>query len=564
MKDNREFCLGNFTVEPGKKKSGFLRIGGGEFQLPATILHGEQPGKTVLITAGIHAEEYVGIQSALELSEMLKVQKIAGTVVIVKVVNRKAFELRSGSDSHEDGKNLNRVFPGSKEGTWSERLAYAIEKELLSIADYYIDLHSGDSYEQLTPYVYYAGAAAKEVVEQSREMAQQADVPYMVGSNVAMGGCYNYAASLGIPSILLERGQMGGWTKEESHSTRRDVRNILCHLGIYQGEKDYRNYYPLEVKNLCYQAANEQGLWYPCKKPGDMIQQGDMLGVIKDYEGKILEVCKAEYGGVILYQTGSLQVQESGSVIAYGKISRESDSRKERIAGYWSKRSDSFQAQRRAELHSSMADRWLLEIQKYLPQRKLKILDVGCGSGFFTILLGKQGHEVLGTDLTPDMIEKSRELAKEEGVDCKFEIMDAENLDFPDETFDVVISRNLTWTLPDAGHAYDEWCRVLKKGGILLNFDANYGSSNFADTSHLPENHTHNQVGMDMMQECEEIKKQLPISSYIRPAWDVETLGNLGILELSLDLGVGKRIYIKKDEFYNPVPIFTLCGKKEE
>lgn len=564
MKDNREFCLGNFTVEPGKKKSGFLRIGGGEFQLPATILHGEQPGKTVLITAGIHAEEYVGIQSALELSEMLKVQKIAGTVVIVKVVNRKAFELRSGSDSHEDGKNLNRVFPGNKEGTWSERLAYAIEKELLSIADYYIDLHSGDSYEQLTPYVYYAGAAAKEVVEQSREMAQQADVPYMVGSNVAMGGCYNYAASLGIPSILLERGQMGGWTKEESHSTRRDVRNILCHLGIYQGEKDYRNYYPLEVKDLCYQAANEQGLWYPCKKPGDMIQQGDMLGVIKDYEGKILEVCKAEYGGVILYQTGSLQVQESGSVIAYGRISRESDSRKERIAGYWSKRSDSFQAQRRAELHSSMADRWLLEIQKYLPQRKLKILDVGCGSGFFTILLGKQGHEVLGTDLTPDMIEKSRELAKEEGVDCKFEIMDAENLDFPDETFDVVISRNLTWTLPDAGHAYEEWCRVLKKGGILLNFDANYGSSNFADTSHLPENHTHNQVGMDMMQECEEIKKQLPISSYIRPAWDVETLGNLGILELSLDLGVGKRIYIEKDEFYNPVPIFTLCGKKEE
>lgn len=564
MEENKVFCLGNFTVQPGEKKSGFLKIGNGEFQLPAAVLHGKQPGKTVLITAGIHAEEYVGIQAAMELEQELKIQKLAGTVVIVKVVNRKAFELRSGSESHEDGKNLNRVFPGDPKGTWSDRLAHAIEKELLSIADYYIDLHSGDSYEQLTPYVYYAGAADKEVVEQSREMAQQADVPYMVGSNVSMGGCYNYAASLGIPSILLERGQMGGWTQEESHSTRRDVRNILCHLGIYQGEKDYRNYYPLEVKDLCYQAANEQGLWYPCKKPGDMIRQGDILGVIKDYEGEILEVCKAEYGGVILYQTGSLQVQESGSVIAYGRISRESDSRKERIAGYWSKRSDSFQAQRRAELHSTMADRWLLEIQKYLPKRKLKILDVGCGSGFFTILLGKQGHEVLGTDLTPDMITKSRELAKEEGIDCRFEIMDAENLDFPDETFDVVISRNLTWTLPDAGHAYEEWCRVLKKGGILLNFDANYGSSNFADTSHLPENHTHNKLGMDMMQECEEIKKQLPISSYIRPAWDVETLGNLGILELSLDLGVGKRIYIEKDDFYNPVPIFTLCGKKEE
>ena len=102
----------------------------------------------------------------------------------------------------------------------------------------------------------------------------------------------------GDSQYLIERGQMGGWTEEESHSTRRDVRNILCHLGIYQGEKDYRNYYPLEVKDVCYQAANEPGLWYPAKKPGDMIQQGETLGVIKDYEGQILEVCRAEYGGV--------------------------------------------------------------------------------------------------------------------------------------------------------------------------------------------------------------------------------------------------------------------------
>ena len=66
-----------------------------------------------------------------------------------------------------------------------------------------------------------------------------------------------------------------------------------------------------------------------------------------------------------------------------------------------------------------------------------------------------------------------------------------------------------------------------------------------------------------MLQENENIKKQLPISNYVRPAWDVETLGKLGIQELSLDLGVSRRIYVEKDEFYNPVPLFTLCGKKE-
>ena len=167
-----------------------------------------------------------------------------------------------------------------------------------------------------------------------------------------------------------------------------------------------------------------------------------------------------------------------------------------------------------------------------------------------------------GTDLTPEMIEHSRLLAKDEGASCQFLVMDAENLEFEDETFDVVISRNLTWTLPDVEQAYREWKRVLKKDGILLNFDANYGASNFADTTHLPEHHAHNTLGDAMMQECEEIKRQLPISSFIRPAWDVDTLGKLGMDEISLDLGISRRLYPVKDEFYNPTPLFALRVRK--
>ena len=56
------------------------------------------------------------------------------------------------------------------------------------------------------------------------------------------------------------------------------------------------------------------------KKPGEMIRQGEVLGVVKDYEGRVLEVSRAEYDGVILYQTGSLQVKEGGPMIAYGKF----------------------------------------------------------------------------------------------------------------------------------------------------------------------------------------------------------------------------------------------------
>ena len=162
------------------------------------------------------------------------------------------------------------------------------------------------------------------------------------------------------------------------------------------------------------------------------------------------------------------------------------------------------------------------------------------------------------------MIIHSRELAKEENASCTFEVMDAENPDFPDGTFDVIVSRNLTWTLPDAARAYKEWIRVLKPGGILINADANYGADDFSDTADLPANHAHFTVGDAMMQECEEIKRQLPISSYVRPAWDLETLGKLGINRFSIDLGISSRIYTKKDEFYNPTPMFLICGEKNE
>lgn len=558
-KKRAPFQLSNVTVEPGTKWEGELELGSGEFCLPATIFHGHGTGRTMLITAGIHAGEYVGIQAAIELSQKLKIEKVKGTIILIKAVNRPAFEQRKGSMGLTDGKNLNQEFPGNPNGTEMEKLAWAIVQELQSKADYYIDLHSGDDYEKLTPYVYYAGAAESSVVEASRQMAEQVDVPYMVRSNVASGGAYNYAASQEIPGILIERGGMGDWTYEEVLSTRRDVRNILCHLGIYQGMKDFRTYYPLEVTDVCYQSAEQSGLWYPFKKVGDMVQEKDILGEVRDYEGNVKEVCIAEFDGVLLYQCGTLQVLGDGPMVAYGRIVSRYDERKERIVNYWEKRSDSFLVQKRQELHSAMAERWMNEIRSQLPEgKKLRILDVGCGAGFFSILLAKEGHQVTGIDLTPDMIRNARILAEEEKTDCEFMIMDAENPDFPDGTFDVVISRNLTWTLPHVSHAYQEWIRVLKKGGVLLNFDANYGLTDFSNVEELPENHAHNILGDDMMRECEELKRQLPISSYSRPAWDIETLGAMNLKEFQVDLGISSRIYIEKDAFYNPVPMFML------
>lgn len=562
----QSFQLGDVTVRRGEKYQGDISFANGDIVLPGTIICGKLPGKTMLITGGVHSGEYVGIQACVELGAELQPEKTVGTIVILKVLNRPAFENRAGSLGLSDGKNLNRVFPGNPNGTEMERLAWAITKEVYPKVDYYIDLHSGDDFEALTPYVYYAGKAAQEVTEVSRKMAEQVDVPYMVRSMVSSGGAYNYAASKGIASILLERGGMGAWTSEEVNSDKRDVRNILSSLDMYQIRRDVRNYVPMEVTDVCYQAASEDGLWYPAAKPGDMVAEGALLGTIRDYNGKLRETCRAEYTGVVLYQTCSLQVTEGGPVVAYGRIVREPeyDDRKEQIVHYWEKRSESFLEQRRSELANPIAKRWMKEIEKQIPAgRRLKILDVGCGAGFFSILLAKEGHEVFGIDLTPEMIENAIQLAEEENADCCFQVMDAENPMFADETFDVVISRNLTWTLPNAEHAYGEWMRVLKTGGVLLNFDANYGKEDVADTKGLPEAHAHFKVGNEMLEECERIKSQLPISRKNRPAYDVAVLCENTAGEIRIDTSLGKRIYLEKDEFYNPAPMFSICAVKQ-
>jgi SAM-dependent methyltransferase len=158
-------------------------------------------------------------------------------------------------------------------------------------------------------------------------------------------------------------------------------------------------------------------------------------------------------------------------------------------------------------------------------------------------------------NLTPEMIAGAERAAGEAGVKADFQIMDAEHPDFADETFDLVISRNLTWTLPNPGKAYEEWLRVLKKGGILLNFDAEYAKEDHAQ-----------QVGCelgtglncDMIQECRRIYDLLAISRLTRPEWDRQMLQSLGAKSIETDLEVGLRVYPEERRFRQEFPFFSI------
>lgn len=305
--------IAGHELTPGKTVKDHIHVEGTELHIPHVLLCGERPGPTVLISAGIHNAEYVGIQAAIELSNELDVRELRGNVVVLPLANRSGFENRTMSMVYEDGKNLNRVFPGDREGSEADRLAFMLFEVFIKEVDVYIDLHSGDGYETLVPYVYYLGDAPGE--DAARQMVACVDTEYCVRSRCRTGGAYNLASVNGIPSVLIERGQLSLFSRDEIEADKEDVRNILRRLDVLDGAwVEHPKQELLEYSD----DAPCSGCWYPEKSVGERFRAGEKLGEIRDYFGSGLFTEYAPQDGILLHQCSSLSIVEGGPMVTYG------------------------------------------------------------------------------------------------------------------------------------------------------------------------------------------------------------------------------------------------------
>ncbi len=237
-----------------------------------------------------------------------------------------------------------------------------------------------------------------------------------------------------------------------------------------------------------------------------------------------------------------------------------------RVERYWTQRAHDFKTVRRNELRDPISSRWMDEMTVRFPKSgALDVLDVGTGTGYFAILLAKAGHRVTGIDLTPAMLAEAELSAQSEGVAARFLRMDAQATDFPDESFDAVVTRNLTWTLPDPAAAYREWHRVLRTGGVLLNFDAAYAENVRncnQQKSWVTDKDVYGHIGITpaLSRENAEITLAVPASRHARPAWDLALLHAAGFSEAGADEGAGVRILREKD--LADAPLFLLTAIK--
>ena len=158
---------------------------------------------------------------------------------------------------------------------------------------------------------------------------------------------------------------------------------------------------------------------------------------------------------------------------------------KQQVAAHWNRRApsfdDDFGHSIRTPGERAAWDRILALVLEARPG--LDALDVGCGTGFLALELAAHGHQVVGVDFAPAMIEEARRKAAARDLSVRFEEADAEQLPFAPRRFDLVISRHVLWTLPHPEAAIDEWIRVLRPGGRLAVVDGQFDTGGLARSS---------------------------------------------------------------------------------
>lgn len=309
----------DLEAKKGEKVNGFINIEETNLKIPITLINGTSEGKSILITAGIHGCEYLGIEAINELVKEIDPNEVSGSIIFVHVANVSGFFARVPAIVPEDGVNLNRAFPGKNNGSIAEKIAYMITNELQMKVDFYIDLHGGDINEMTMPFVYYPGIGQKKIINASCEVAKKLSVNYRVRSK-ATSGAYNSAAILGIPSLLIERGGCGLWSKKEVYLYKEDIYKVLEHENIIESNCLSEDKEQKEIQNAIYIDSEFDGYWYPKVKPGEKIQKGQLIGVVCDCFGKELKSYYSEVDGVVLYMTLSLAISKSNSLIAYGEV----------------------------------------------------------------------------------------------------------------------------------------------------------------------------------------------------------------------------------------------------
>jgi predicted deacylase len=283
---------------------------------------GSADGPLLTVVSGVHGCEYASMAGVRRWTHQLSARELRGRVRAVPILNMTAFAARTPFVVPEDGKNLNRCFPGDPAGTLADRLAYDAFTKLISGSDAVIDAHCGDMVEELQPFTLYDAGPAEE---RAREIATAYGLPYVIrqepGPDRAVAGTTSAAAAeAGIAAITAEAGGCG---LVEEHAVRLHVDGLNGVLEALEmadrGPAGPTRQAPSYFSRSLWLRCRDAGWWEPAVRAGATVRAGQVLGSVTTLDGlDVLETVPAPADGVVMFLTSSPAVTGDGLLLGLG------------------------------------------------------------------------------------------------------------------------------------------------------------------------------------------------------------------------------------------------------
>jgi len=322
------FTVGTARAERGHTATGFIEVPAGvdaATSIPVAVVHGARPGPVLAIVSGAHGTEYASIIAVEKLIRTLDAGQIAGTVILVPLVNRASFDQKVVHVNPVDGKSMNRFYPGRADGTQTERASYLITQQVVKPSHHLIDLHGGDLDESLRPYSYWTKTGREDQDRISRDMVLAFGLDHIIVSTdrpkdpSASRYLENTATTRGKPSITAEAGHAGTVEAEDVDALVRGSLGVMRYLKMLPGAPDGVGK-PVWITSVVTVNSEQPGVFYSLVKRGATVAKDAPLGYVTDFFGQKIFEARAPVAGEVLYICSVPSMTKGGTIANIGVI----------------------------------------------------------------------------------------------------------------------------------------------------------------------------------------------------------------------------------------------------
>ncbi|MGH9393546.1 MAG: M14 family metallopeptidase [Terriglobales bacterium] len=322
------FTVGTASAATGQKATGYLEVPAGRdagTRLPVVVIRGARPGPVLALVTGAHGTEYASVIAVEKLIGRLDPKAIAGTVILLPLVNVQSFLRKTPHLNPVDGKSMNGYYPGDPNGTQTDRVSDAITREVVARCDFLVDYHGGDLDENLRPYSYWSktGNAAQDAMTRRMDLAFGLD-HIIVTSDRPRDPLHsrfldNTASTRGKPAIAVEAGRAGRVDAGDVALLVNGTLNLMRLLKMLPGAAPLLQH-PTWIGKVDTVASPVEGIFYPSVDRGVRLAAGAELGRVTDYFGTTIFVARAPAAGEVLYIDAVPTMNRNGTVAEFGEI----------------------------------------------------------------------------------------------------------------------------------------------------------------------------------------------------------------------------------------------------